>query len=72
VAQAKLSTCHSGVWPADHHTIGVVDHSASEHLCRHDAESRKLPGHGTEPSICTPQVSQRWWITAVRTCLCQR
>ena len=57
MAQAKLSACHSGVWPADYRTLGVVDHqaSASEHLCRHDAENRKLPGHGTEPSICTPQ-----------------
>ena len=61
MAQAKWSACHSGVWPADYHTIGVVDHSASasEHLCRHDAESRKLPGHGTEPSICTPRASLR-------------
>jgi len=61
VVQAKLSACHSGVWPADYHTIGVVDHSASasEHLCRHDAESRKLAGHGTEPSTCTPQASTR-------------
>jgi hypothetical protein len=42
----------------DNHTIGLVDYSASasEHLCRHDAESRKVPGHGTEPSICTPHL----------------
>ena len=57
-ASSALRGARPSAVRCDNHTIGLVDYSASasEHLCRHDAESRKLPGHGTEPSICTPHL----------------